>query len=153
MAGVAVTAEIDASAVADRLALLDGVMLADITYAIGQLMETQTRTRIRDEKAGPDGEVWPAWSRAYAATRGPQHSLLVGHGSPGLLDSVQNYTTGLEARVGTPLVYGAIHQFGGEAVGKAIPARPYLGLSGENRAEIEALVVTMLDDGLNEGRA
>lgn len=38
---------------------------------------------------------------------------------------------------GTDRVYGAIHQFGGEDVGKPeIPARPYLGLSADDKAEV-----------------
>ncbi|MBU3030849.1 phage virion morphogenesis protein [Paracoccus marinaquae] len=37
---------------------------------------------------------------------------------------------------------GAVHQFGGNDT----PARPYLGLSGENRDEIERLVATGLED-------
>lgn len=153
MAGVTVTADLDLSDVEARLAVFDGAALADVMFAVGQVMETQTRTRIMDEKRGPDGDVWPAWSAAYAETRGPHHSLLVGAGNPGLLSSVQNYTAGLEARVGTPLIYGAIHQFGGEDVGKPnLPARPWLGLSGENRIEIEALVVDCVED-LFGGRA
>ena len=58
-----------------------------------------------------------------------------------LRDSVQNYSAGLEAVVGTNLVYGAVHQFGSaEGSDQNIPARPYLGLSDEDRADIGDLV-------------
>jgi len=92
---------------------------------------------------------WAPWSDAYAQSlkrrnRITPRSLLVGENN--LLTSIQNYTTGEAARVGTNLIYGAIHQFGGEAVGKNIPARPYLGISDDNAAEITDLVTDRLED-------
>ncbi len=121
---------------------LDPEALEGLVFAIGELMVTQTKTRIEDEKRGPDGEAWAPWSRAYAATRSGRHSLLVGEGN--LRDSISNHSAGLEAIVGTNLVYGAIQQFGGEDGG--VPARPYLGLSGENRREIVELTATALEE-------
>lgn len=66
-------------------------------------------------------------------------------GENDLLTSVQNYTTGTEARVGTPLVYGAIHQLGGSTGRGTIPARAYLGLSEADRDEVVELVVDTLE--------
>lgn len=41
--------------------------------------------------------------------------------------------------VGLNLVYGAIHQFGGEEAGRlGLPARPYLGLSAED--DLDAII-------------
>jgi len=117
-----------------------GMDLAELAYNIGALLESSTQERIATEKQGPDGEAWAGWSEAYAATRGSQHSLLMGEGD--LLGSVQNYSTGTTAEVGTPLVYGAIHHFGGAEVGKNIPARPYLGVSAQDRADIRDLVIS-----------
>ncbi len=139
MAGLAATYTPDLTG-ARRFGGLSDSDLADITFAIGELIVTQTRTRLADGKRGPDGEAWAPWSPAYAATRSGQHSLLTGGGD--LRDSIANHSRGLEAVAGTNLVYGAIHQFGGDvsAGHPAIPARPWLGLSGENRREIEELV-------------
>lgn len=146
MAGVVLSVDLDLGRTERAIAALATPELDDLAFAVGQLLETQTRTRISDEKRSPDGAPWPAWSDDYAATRAARHSLLVGEGAPGLMESVQNYSGGAEARVGTNLVYGAIHQFGGEAVGIPIPERPYLGVSTENAAEIEDLVVDFLEE-------
>ena len=47
--------------------------------------------------------------------------------------------------VGSELVYAAIHQFGGKAVGRPHPARPYLGLSPENISDLEQVVTDFLE--------
>ena len=44
-------------------------------------------------------------------------------------------------------MYGTIHQFGGAEVGRpGLPARPYLGLSAEDEAALDAII----DDWLEE---
>lgn len=120
--------------------------LVDLADEIGVLIENSTKRRITDEKAGPDGQAWAAWSEAYDETRNHgQHSLLVGEGD--LRDSIQSFTTGSDVTVGTNLVYGAIHQFGGGEVGKpGLPARPYLGLSDLDRADISTLVTGRIEE-------
>ncbi|SNR22887.1 phage virion morphogenesis protein [Paracoccus sediminis] len=142
MAGINISVTPDLSG-ARRLAELSAEDLETLVFAIGELMVTQTKTRIADEKTDPDGAPWAPWSDAYAATRSARHSLLVDVGNPGLLESIANHSTADAAIVGTNLVYGRVHQVGSDD--GAIPARPYLGLSGENRREIEALVVDGLE--------
>lgn len=137
MSGLSVTFTPDLTE-ARRLHDLGPAELEEIVFAIGEMMVTQARTRIADEKRGPEGEAWAPWSAAYAATRSAQHSLLVGEGNPGLMESITNHSRGMEAIAGTDLPYGAVHQFGSED--GSTPARPYLGLSDENRREIEDLV-------------
>lgn len=149
MAGVSFDAQLDLSEAQAKLARLSTSDLDAVTYEIGALIEDQTKRRIADEKTAPDGMPWAPWSDAYARSlkrrnRITPRSLLVGENN--LLTSIQNYTTGEAARVGTNLIYGAIHQFGGEAVGKNIPARPYLGISDDNAAEITDLVTDRLED-------
>lgn len=136
MAGILVEYRPDFGAAREVFAL-EGSGLEDLVFAIGELMVNQTKTRIADEKRGPEGEVWAPWSPAYAASRSGRHSLLVGEGNPGLLESITNHSVGMEAIAGTNLVYAARHHFGDDTM----PARPYLGLSGENRREIEELAV------------
>lgn len=142
MTGVAV--ETDVRIPVTALLRLSDESLALIAYEVGMLIEDQTKLRVADEKTAPDGGAWPAWSEAYAETRKPHHSLLVDSGNPGLLESIQNYTTGMAAVVGTNLIYGAIHQFGSED--GSLPAREYLGLSADNRTAIEDLVVGRVED-------
>lgn len=47
------------------------------TRDLAVILQRQMRQRIAKKKQSPDGESWPEWSPQYAATRGPQHSLLV----------------------------------------------------------------------------
>lgn len=126
-------------AVTGMLGRLSRLDMGELAFNIGALLESSTQRRIADEKTAPDGTPWEPWSEDYAATRSGRHSLLVYEGD--LRDSIQNVSTADEAIVGTNLVYGAIHQFGGEEVGKSIPARPYLGLSDRDREDIDDLVI------------
>lgn len=130
-----VQARIDELAAVDRAQLLDDA---------GALVESQTRRRIADEKTGPDGQAWPAWSPGYAKTRHGGHSLL--RAESGLLDSVQHLVTGDEVEIGSNLVYAATHQFGDPK--RKIPARPYLGLSTDNAREVEQLLLNRIDEVL-----
>ncbi len=145
MAGVALELQVDselAIAGLDRLTTSQMAMIAD---EVGGLIAQQTKDRIEDEKASPEGAPWAPWSARYAASlvrpnRTSARSLLIA--SENLVGSIQQYAAGLTSKIGTNVPYGAIHQFGG----RGIPARPYLGLSGENRADIEALVIDRLED-------
>ena len=144
MSGVAYSVDLDLSVAAGALDRLSHDQLHGIVQAIGSLAEDQTKRRIADAKRGPGSEVWPDWSADYARTRRAHHSLLVGEGH--LLGSIASYVTGLEAAVGTNLVYGAVHQFG--SADGAIPARPYLGVSDVDAAEIRELLLTGLEEAL-----
>jgi phage virion morphogenesis protein len=145
MVGVAIQTSLDAVSAIKTLSRLSSTELDLISYEVGSLIEDQTKRRIADEKTAPDGTPWAPWSARYAESlkrpnRVSPRSLLVGDGN--LLESIQNYTAGEQIEVGTPLIYGAVHQFGY----KGIPARPYLGLSSENSREIEDLVMERLQE-------
>lgn len=125
--------------------------LEDLAYNVGILLESSTKERIATGKASPDGTPWASWSTRHAATRHSGHSLLVQTND--LLNDTQNHTTGSTVRIGNTLVYGAIHQMGGEipnAFGRGIkvtmPARPYLGISPSDEAAITALVTDSLSE-------
>jgi phage virion morphogenesis protein len=110
----------------DRRGLLD---------LIGAKVESQTRRRITDGKEDPDGNEWPQWSDAYAAKRHGGHSLLEGEGL--LLGSI-GYAVALagdRVEIGSNMIYAATHQFGDEK--RNIPARPFLGLSRDDEAELD----------------
>ena len=107
-------------------------------------VEGQTHRRIREGGPAPDGSPWPEWSEAYAATRHGGHGLLFGEG--GLDDAIQALVDGDEAEVGTNLVYGAIHQFGGAEAGRpGLRPRAYLGLSAEGEADLDAIIDALLE--------
>ncbi|MEO0681034.1 MAG: phage virion morphogenesis protein [Pseudomonadota bacterium] len=115
----------------------------ELLGAVGAVAEGAARRRLDEEKAGPDGAPWAPWSDAYGARRKPNQSLLVRSGA--LRDSLHHVVEGNVVRVGSNLVYAAIHQFGGADAGKPeLPARPYLGLSAEDEAEIEDVVADFL---------
>lgn len=130
----------------DALAHMDTRQMMD---AIGHEVETQTKRRIAEEKTSPKGEAWPAWSERYAATRHAGQSLLQNEGH--LLDSITHVVelTGKDVEIGSNLVYARIQQFGGAGVGKpGLPARPYLGVSEENRMDIHSVASHWLDHHL-----
>lgn len=125
--------------------------------AVGFTVENQVRDRIRNDKTTPEGEPWPAWSPNYAKTRNEGQSLLEGHG-----DLLQSMTyevdgDGTAVEIGSPLVYAAIQNFGGKsdmAPGPAgIPAREYLGLSEDNKSELESVVTHWLDEQIHGAQA
>jgi phage virion morphogenesis protein len=115
-------ATVQAATAADTHAMLD---------AIGQQQEDAARRRIYETKSSPDGERWPAWSRAYAETRGAQHSLLLGEGE--LAESMTHEVLSRDAvEIGSPMVYAGVHLYGAEysrvrdRAHVRIKARPYL---------------------------
>lgn len=95
---------------------------------LGRILVRQTKHRIEEEKAAPDGTAWRPWSREYAATRGPGDSLLV-H-SRRLLNSLRASVTKDGASVHSDREYAARQNF----------HRPFLGLSGDNRTEVKDFV-------------
>lgn len=141
--------------VASRLGRLGSLPRALILDKLGALGETQTKRRIASEKTAPSGAAWPA-NRTGT-------SILVRDGH--LRDSIHHVTQGDAAvRWGSGLIYAAIHQVGGTirpvraralvfqgadgglifARAVTIPARPYLGISAANAAQIERHLVTMV---------
>lgn len=146
MAGVVTEIEIDGLAEVGRvLGRLSELDVAELAYATGELLVSSTQRRMHEEKAGPDGDAWAPWSPDYAATRLPGvHSLLVGENH--LLTSIWNHTSGHVVRIGTPLPYGAVHQFGSSD--GTTPARPYLGLSPSDRADIERMALDLFGEAV-----
>lgn len=151
MTGTAVTIEAQGLArLRERLESFTGTTLFPLRDAIGGEIENQTRRRIAEEKHRPDGTAWEDWSADYASTRHQGHSLLEGEGH--LLDSITYQVDGDQIEIGTNLVYGAIHQFGGAQVGKKIPARPFLGISSDNEDDLLSIIDAWVDRQLGMGR-
>jgi len=123
--------------------------MAELLDGVGALVAGQTQERIASEKRAPDGSPWRAWAERTAERRHGGQSLLLQEGD--LLTSIHHVVSGNEVRVGSNLVYAAIHQFGGRAgrnQAVEIPARPYLGLSDANRDEVRAAVEDFLAEVL-----
>ena len=133
------------------LVTFDGTELMESIAALG---ESQTRRRISDEKTAPDGTPWKPNLEGT--------SILLQTGQ-NLLASVAFTPTADEAVWGAAWEYAHIHQdgavitpktaavlqfkIGGKTVhakSVTIPARPFVGLSDDNRAEILDLVTAAL---------
>lgn len=130
-----------------RLAHIDP---SDLMTAVGAIGESQTRRRITDEKTAPDGT---SWQPNRAGT-----SILLQTGEH-LLGSVAFVSSGSEVEWGASWEYAHVHQDGMVIKPKAakalhftvggkeitakqvtIPARPFVGLSDDNREEISDIV-------------
>lgn len=131
-----------------RAGLVD---LQPLFEKLGDLAETQSKHRIEELKTGPDGVRWPEWSDRYQAavirSGNASHRQLDKTGD--LLDSLTRFADRHGGGVSANLQYAHIHQFGGKAGMRpgpaAIPARPYLGFSDDNLAEIRAVCNDYLD--------
>lgn len=128
----------EASAVMARMVGFD---LAELTDDVGAILESGAKGRFVT-KQSPDGTAWPQWSDEYAATRHGGHSLLMNEGD--LEQDVQNYSSGLEAKVGASLAYARRQQLGDTDPG--IPARAFLGMSEADEMDINDLVIGRLSE-------
>lgn len=127
------------------LAKIENFKPATMLEGIATSIQRQTRNRIEDEKQGPNGERWPPNSEGTSTLYREGH----------LSRSIAYAVSGNQIAVGSSRPYAAIHQYGGPIVAKNaaalafrignafvrvkkvnMPARPYLGLSADNRAEI-----------------
>lgn len=149
----------------DRLSRLDTI---DLLETVGAVAESQVRRRLSDEKTAPDGTPWPELSEGYAAWKRGRSSggLLQLYGD--LTDSIQFLVSGDEVEVGSNVKYAATHNYGdkreasswsggrGRSGGKVassthtveFPARTFLGLSDENKDELEEVVIDWLREEL-----
>lgn len=130
---------------------------AELMTAVGAMGESQTRRRIESEKTSPEGEAWkPNWHGGSILLQSGDH----------LLGSVANTASADQAEWGAGWEYAHVHQYGatikakdapflkfmlGESFVKTkevtIPARPFVGLSSDNAAEIVDLVTDFFGVG------
>jgi len=151
--GVGIEIKPQDSAALDYLEVLR-VHMGDITTPlseIGEALLISTEQRFDDQKS-PEGVPWaplsPGWLAVKEAKGRNPDKILTFYGD--LRGSIQYQIEGDDLVIGTPKVYGPIHQFGGMAGrgtvtssrsggstgGALIEARPYLGLSDADEAEI-----------------
>lgn len=141
------------------LAKLDGIAGLDkagVNNALAEALRTGAVERFESGTA-PDGQAWPRSIRAGAGGQ----TLVV---TAALKNSVNTRASAQGAEVGTNLIYAATHQFGAsgrtirarkkpflkfQAGGRwirkkqvtvNIPARPFLGISGSDRQNIQDII-------------
>ena len=130
----------------------------DLMDSIGEALVSSTLKRFQDEKT-PEGEKWHPSARA-AASGGTTLS-----DTGRLQKSIEYAATSNRVMVGSNLPYARIHQLGGTVRPKkgkflkfrgldgedvfarevTIPARPYLGISDDDREEIMDTMTDFLE--------
>jgi phage gpG-like protein len=163
MAGASLDIQLQISNAAEVKAAFEALQaklayLTPVFQDIGEAMLNSTRKRFEDSVA-PDGTKWQALSEATLIGRARRASgghltdrrfnqqrlwtkkaaMAYAYAKPlidvGRLMGTLNYQAKPhEVRIGTPLIYGATHQFGDPQ--RHIPARPFLGLSTSDEQEL-----------------
>ncbi|MDG4475430.1 phage virion morphogenesis protein [Thiovibrio frasassiensis] len=141
--------------------------LAPAFKNIGEVVLRSTQDRFGSQ-TDPDGRPWQklkASTIASKSLRGHSGKILIGRRY--LVDSIRYQASDAGVRIGTNRIYGAIHQFGGKTKphvikpknkkalawpggrhparavnhpGSDIPARPFLGLSRQDRDRVLEVV-------------
>ena len=163
MTGSAIDVRIDDKAVRQafhRLAMVTGGNTKPVMGAIGQAVVASTQRRFVSQTS-PDGQHWLPVNPLRAADKRNSRILT----ESGRLRSSINARPGNDSvRIGTNVLYAAIHQFGGVILPKnaqklkfmmggirfsvarvVMPARPYLGISDDDHEEIRDIVLGALD--------
>ncbi|MCY9822646.1 phage virion morphogenesis protein [Aeromonas media] len=87
-----------------------------------------------DAQETPEGEPWAPLSEKYRA-RKPRHADEVLRLNDDLRDTLDYQVDPQTLYFGTPMVYGAAHQFGRPEIN--LPERSYLGLSHHDYSQIQ----------------
>ena len=146
MAGVEYTVTVDDADLRRKAARLLRRLgdLSEPMLEVREVMLNAVHDRFESESA-PDGNRWRRLSPAtLVARRGRgKGGVTILRASGRLIGSIAPRSDATSATVGTNVVHGAIHQFGGQA-GRGhkvtIPARPYLGFGDREREEIDEIL-------------
>ena len=144
MAGASFTVEIDDRAVKAALNRLAraGRDMRPMFDEIGGLIETATLLRF-ERGESPEGVPWKPSRRALR--QGGKTLVDTGR----LRDSITRQATRDSVVVGTNVIYAAIHQFGGKTgrgLAVDMPARPYLGVSEDDRRGINEIAADFIEE-------
>ena len=162
MDGVKITIELhDYDEALARLGPILDPDFAGLNQAIASLGESQTRRRIDEEKSAPDGTPWQA-NRAGTP--------ILKQTGRNLLDSIASSSDEESATWGATWEYAHVHQEGAVIEPKTakvlvfqgpngkvfarrvtVPARPFIGLSDENRAEMNELITDFFQGAFDDG--
>lgn len=147
--------EIDVNEVKKLTDLLNGKALSsadrrNLLQSLGPEMVEQSRSRILETQKSPDGKPWADFADSTLRylekqVRAGSVSLLNRSGDlhRSITSEVKNDWAVL---VGACMEYAAVHQFGYSE--KNIPARPYLGVSSDDVADLTELTKIWLEGHL-----
>ena len=120
--------------------------IADMRHfwrSVGLYLEKRSTKDYFGKEQSPDGTKWAPWSEKYRERMKKLgkggNKILNDHGSHGLLGSVKYVAFKARVIVGSILRYARRHQLGDKswaAGGGGMPARPYLGVTEQDRTEI-----------------
>jgi len=116
---------------------------------IGAAFVQSARKRIAMTKQAPNGQAWRPLSQRTIAERAAEgrNTTDILRRTSALLNSIQiGELTANRVVVGTPLHYAGKHQFGDPA--NRIPARPFIGLSDEDKQDIEEVALSYVRAGI-----
>ncbi|WP_417656182.1 phage virion morphogenesis protein [Pseudidiomarina aestuarii] len=117
------------------------VNLAEPNAEVGEYLIESHQQRFR-EAVSPEGDAWAPLSEAYKAQSKRPSDILI---EEGILMDTLNYKPGpAELLFGTPLEYGAAHQFGYQP--RNLPARKWLGLSATDSEVIVQIFQAYLSE-------
>lgn len=160
--GISLTIEIGdlraAEALVSRLAHAD---MGELMTELAALGESQTRERLEAGGPAPDGAPWaPNQTGTKILMRTGRH----------LHDSVASMSSDASAEWGAAWEFAHVHQFGATIAAKSakrlrfltpggwrspksvtIPARPFVGLSPDNSADLESQVTDFLGRLVSKG--
>lgn len=137
-----ITIEYDAAEVQEGLKKLQAKIgdLEPFYRDIGEALLNSTRKRFEGQTA-PDSSKWEALSPNYQQRKKKnKDKILFLEGQ--LFGTLGYQVTPEELLLGTPKEYGATHQFGRDA----IPARPFLGVSDEDKKDIMDAIAEWLSE-------
>ena len=156
MAGARIEITVDDAEIRRALGKLNGAVkdMTPVMRDIGEHLLNTTRERFVDQKA-PDGTHWAPLSRTTKRRKRRNRDKILTE--RGFLRGNLTYRADVKSvRVGSPSIYAGAHQLGAErgAFGTTgsgrpipwgdIPARPFLGLSDDDRDEVVRLVERFL---------
>lgn len=146
---VGVEIKITATGFEKPIAVFDKLSLGDFSEFMKVVAETMYRQTLRHftTKVGPGGAWAPLSEATVHGVMGKpgraQGTMLIDSGA--LMGSIQQEAGPLTARVGTNLFYGKFHQEGTGPTGpghrfSGIPARQFVGLTGEDESELSQII-------------
>ncbi len=148
MAGATYSVSINDAAIKTRLnELLASVTdLTPVFASIGEMLLISHDERF-SKQVSPDGSAWAPLSEEYKKRKKKNADTILTLNSI-LRGSLTYHASSSNLLFGTPMEYGAIHQFGGSTTMRpqnaAIPQREWLGVSDDDKSEI----LIMLHDHL-----
>lgn len=137
-----------------RRVIAAGIDMHQVTGSIGELLLRSTRERFDTERS-PEGVPWAPLSEA--TKRRKRHNRDKVLTERGYLRGGLNFRHGRDyVEIGSDRIYASTHQFGAEkgAFGSTgsgrpipfgdIPARPFLGVSDDDEAEIRVRIADFI---------